>query len=248
MINKKDTWFIVNTAIAPAYDRPSFKSQKLTEILNGESVRVSEKKGGWVFVTQMDGYRSWIKEFYGKYSNVPFDASHVIIEKGELPYGSLIKKDGNEIVCANGDRKSINQSIHKLNELQKPKKLLEMARALIGCPYRWGGRSSLGFDCSGFVQMVFFGSGVALPRDSYQQHAVLLDKQIEGSLSMPGDLHFFGNKNEVTHVGISTGGWGIIHCQGIVKEESIFVNTNKKENKLADIYLSTHSTELNFDT
>ena len=65
---------------------------------------------------------------------------------------------------------------------------------------------------------------------------------------MPGDLHFFGNKNEVTHLGISTGGWGIIHCQGIVKEESIFVNTNKKENKLADIYLSTHSTELNFDT
>ena len=50
MINKKDTWFIVNTAIAPAYDRPSFKSQKLTEILNGESVRVSEKKG--------DGYLS----------------------------------------------------------------------------------------------------------------------------------------------------------------------------------------------
>ena len=62
------------------------------------------------------------------------------------------------------------------------------------------------------------------------------------------DGYFARKAHEVTHVGISTGGWGIIHCQGIVKEESIFVNTNKKENKLADIYLSTHSTELNFDT
>ena len=99
MINKKDTWFIVNTAIAPAYDRPSFKSQKLTEILNGESVRVSEKKGGWVFVTQMDGYRSWIKEFYGKYSNVPFDASHVIIEKGG-EYAHGFTYSGHPAACA----------------------------------------------------------------------------------------------------------------------------------------------------
>tara|TARA_S200000501_G_scaffold190210_1_gene179157 strand:- start:153513 stop:154259 length:747 start_codon:yes stop_codon:yes gene_type:complete len=247
MLKKKDSWFTVDTAIAPAYERPSFKSQKITEILNGESVKVSKKKGGWIFITQTDGYKSWVKEFYGNYSDIPFDASHVITEKGELPFGSLVKKDDNKIVCANGDHKLISQSINRLNNLQKPKKLLEMARTLIGCPYRWGGRSSLGFDCSGFVQMLFLGSGVVFPRDSYQQHALLLDKQIEGSLSMPGDIHFFGRKNEITHVGLSTGGWGIIHCQGFVKEESIFPIAEEKKNKLADIYLSTHSTELNFD-
>ncbi|TMQ54956.1 MAG: NlpC/P60 family protein, partial [Candidatus Eisenbacteria bacterium] len=48
-------------------------------------------------------------------------------------------------------------------------RLLDRVRGLLGVPYLWGGRTALGFDCSGFTQQVLSEQGVALPRDAWQQ-------------------------------------------------------------------------------
>ena len=56
--------------------------------------------------------------------------------------------------------------------------------------------------------------------------------------------HFFGNDGKISHVGISTGGYNLIHCQGWVKEES-FDYVDYANKKLADMYMHTCSVELN---
>ena len=45
------------------------------------------------------------------------------------------------------------------------------ALAFLGMPYLWGGRTSLGLDCSGLVQVALSAAGIACPRDSDMQEA-----------------------------------------------------------------------------
>ena len=64
--------------------------------------------------------------------------------------------------------------------------------------------------------------------------------------SEPGDIHFFGLKKKITHVGLSTGGTGILHSQGSVKRESLDPKHDDFNAKLLDIYLSTYSIKCKF--
>ncbi len=89
--------------------------------------------------------------------------------------------------------------------------LVEDAFRMIGVPYLWGGCSANGIDCSGFAQLLHRWIGITLPRDADMQYAA--GKPVEPPFAA-GDLLFFGEKGEdrrITHVGISLGGWTIIH-------------------------------------
>ena len=54
-------------------------------------------------------------------------------------------------------------------EKKSVNELISYAKSFLGVPYLWGGKSSLGFDCSGFVQTIFKMCGVNMPRDASQQ-------------------------------------------------------------------------------
>jgi cell wall-associated NlpC family hydrolase len=81
----------------------------------------------------------------------------------------------------------------------------EVAERFLGAPYQWGGRESLGLDCSGLVQQALYACGKACPRDSDQQ--ALLGQAVEGNRLERGDLIFWKG-----HVAIVTGENCIIHA------------------------------------
>ncbi|MFC0282694.1 NlpC/P60 family protein [Camelimonas abortus] len=81
-----------------------------------------------------------------------------------------------------------------------------VAELFVGAPYLWGGRTALGVDCSGLVQMALWAAGVRCPRDS--------DMQMQATGAAPdtprrGDLVFWRG-----HVGMMLDGERLIHANG----------------------------------
>jgi cell wall-associated NlpC family hydrolase len=92
--------------------------------------------------------------------------------------------------------------------------IMATARRLIDAPYLWGGLTPLGFDCSGFVQIVYRYNGYVIPRDADQQLAAGIGQRVERSALQPGDLVFFGEGGDIGHVGLYLGSGEYIHCNG----------------------------------
>jgi len=80
----------------------------------------------------------------------------------------------------------------------------------LGAPYRSGGTSTNGVDCSGLTYSVYRSVGVKLPRNSDDQARV--GEPVSREALAPGDLIFFGSTSNVSHVGIYAGDGEFIHA------------------------------------
>jgi cell wall-associated NlpC family hydrolase len=112
-------------------------------------------------------------------------------------------------------------------------KILESAFSYLGTPYRYGGTTPGGFDCSGFVRYVFSENGISLGRSSRDQ--ALEGKRISLYDLKPGDLLFFnmrrGKQQHINHVGLYIGKGQFIHASSTHSHEI------KIENLDTDRYL-----------
>jgi len=81
------------------------------------------------------------------------------------------------------------------------------AKRFIGVPYRWGGSSPRGFDCSGLVRYVYHRFGIDLPHSSYADFG--LGRRVGRWALKPGDLVFFSG---LGHVGLYVGQGRFIHA------------------------------------
>ena len=87
------------------------------------------------------------------------------------------------------------------------------ATGQIGRPYRYGGTTPDGFDCSGLTRYVYAQAGVSLPRSTREQHDA--GKTIKINQAQPGDLLFyrFGRSGgNVDHVAIYLGNGEAVHA------------------------------------
>lgn len=96
--------------------------------------------------------------------------------------------------------------------------LMQLHKEWKGTPYRFGGMSKRGVDCSGFVLLGFEQKfGLSLPRTTDEQSAV--GKSVSKSNLRPGDLVFFKTGWSTRHVGIYIGNHQFLHAstsQGVM--------------------------------
>ena len=88
--------------------------------------------------------------------------------------------------------------------------LVQAARTLLGTPYRYGGASPAGFDCSGLVFYAFKQTGRQVPRTSRDQYRRAAPVPLDAA--RPGDLVFFSSAQKISHVGIYIGAGEFIHA------------------------------------
>ncbi|HKN06689.1 MAG TPA: C40 family peptidase [Thermoplasmata archaeon] len=89
---------------------------------------------------------------------------------------------------------------------------IELAKRFLGLPYLWGGRSSYGYDCSGFTQMLVRSRGITMPRDTRLQAEWEGAEEVDRKHVVPGDLLFFGpSPEQINHTALYIGEGEIIH-------------------------------------
>ena len=101
-------------------------------------------------------------------------------------------------------------------------KVIQQARAQIGTPYRYGGKTpKSGFDCSGLVFYSHKKSGQWIPRTTGEQYRA--SQPVARKNLRPGDLVFFRMRRsrQVSHVGIYLGANRFVHAPSKNKHVSI---------------------------
>jgi cell wall-associated NlpC family hydrolase len=166
-----------------------------------------------------DSYEGWVRKL-----------QHFEIDEKE--YNECLKKDKyiitSPISYYNNKVLSFGSKIfeERENSILLRKKfdsriMIESAIKLLDTPYRWGGKSVMGIDCSAFVQLCAKVAGFKLPRDASQQvnHGVTINFLSE---ARSGDIAFFENENRrITHVGILLSNDKIIHASGKVRIDTL---------------------------
>ena len=211
---------ICKLSVVPIRKEMSHESELVSELLFNDIYEVTEEKGEWIK----------IKNLYDSYEGFLRTLQHFEISENELnEYISKEKYIVNEPVCIyNNNVLTFGSKIFEKQENVIPLRkvydsniMVECAIKLLGTPYRWGGRSVMGIDCSAFVQLCAKVAGYKLPRDASQQ--VECGKRIDNlSEAKAGDLAFFKNENNsITHVGILLSNDKIIHASGKVRIDTI---------------------------
>lgn len=209
---------------------PAHRSEMVSQCLFGERVERLEKEGEWVRIRQLlDGYEGWVTEHFLREGDAPDRyctgelLSTLDINQSSmlLPQGCLLPdyRDGVGSIAHMPYR--YQGEVAPLDSKGNAEDIQQTAFPWINAPYLWGGKTVLGVDCSGFMQIIFRCNGYLLPRDASQQ-AQEGEVVVRLEDTLPGDLAFFCNeKGRVTHVGLVLPNQHIIHASGCVRVDAL---------------------------
>lgn len=220
----------------PLRSSSSHQSEMVSQVLFGELFTVLESENGWDKIQLCtDGYVGWIQniqwnqvsqDIAKKFRINKTNLGSVVFQKNKIsiPLGGYVWK--NDLKDDFLSKFNFSKKIKTIepNCFTTKKGIVKTAKDFLGAPYLWGGKTSMGIDCSGLTQITFLTNGYQLPRDAYQQAE--LGYEISLSESQKGDLAFFANETgRIIHVGIICSNKKekikIIHASGQVRIDEL---------------------------
>jgi cell wall-associated NlpC family hydrolase len=206
---------------------PAEAAEQVSQLLHGEAVTVYDQTDGWAWVqNQTDGYVGYLPA--AALTAAVTAPSHRVSALRSflyprpdlrappldiLSFGSPVTVIGAENGYAAVAGGGWLFAGHLTPWSAVAADWVATASRFIGVPYLWGGRSSLGVDCSALVQLALAAAGISAPRDSDMQRAELgtaidLDGAWQGRR---GDLVFFPG-----HVGLMIDDQRLVHATAFV--------------------------------
>ena len=173
---------------APLRGEPRPDAPLLTEALMGERVTIYDADAeGWAWgQLQSDNYVGWLPQSAlsapGAAPTHRVSALRTFTFPGPsiklppldaLPFGARVA------IARSEDRMAVTASgayvpmVHLRSVGENEREFVAVAERFLGVPYLWGGKTALGLDCSGLVQIVLAACGVACPRDTDMQEKAL---------------------------------------------------------------------------
>jgi len=236
----------IGKSVVDMHERPEKMSQVASQAIYGTQVSILDKSGLYTGVETPDKYQGWIKKS-GLISRETGYLTTSIIGRVNVLWGHIFQTPdvtrsppvvtlvyGTKVEVVS-EKKDLDQRWVQVRLLNGKDywaqsadfdfsgraltldEMLEESKKLHGIPYLWGGNSSFGYDCSGLVQTLFRQMGIQLPRDAHlQAECSILEKGVPDL--RPGDLLFFGNKEEdISHVGVFLKGDEFLHSVTSIK-------------------------------
>lgn len=213
-----------------------------TTVQQAEPKEKTAAPDGWIYIKTPDDYPGWVQRnqflFLDPNQNYAGPDKHVlmVINRGANIYPeadvtkhaplltasfeTALEETGTEgkrwhkVRLVDG-REAYIQSGDVEERATKPltiEQMISLAKEFLGVTYTWGGRSSFGYDCSGFTQMLMRQHGVLMPRDADIQADWTGVVAVDRKDLKPGDLLFFGGSiKNITHTGMYIGNGQFIH-------------------------------------
>lgn len=232
--------WVVNESSITLYSEPQEFTLVEDIVGYGQFVEPTETKGEWVLVNvPKTGWHGWTRQkylleldhnphldanawvgfkgayvyhtddtIYGLLFELPYETPIQIVE--ELPQQNnrwmIIKlHDGKKVYIQRG-QVQFTKPLMSLDEA------VEFSLNFMNTKYIFGGTTSLGYDCSGFVQMIYAQMGLKIPRNSRYQARDTQFIDVALADAKKGDLLFFKKDNDrVVHVGMMINDKKFIH-------------------------------------
>ena len=196
----------VSASVALLKEQPSRSSETVSCLLYGEPVYVQQEQEDWAnVISVIDGYHGCVetssltRDIHKPTHQVSAPLSHIYSApslKSEplkaLPMGAFVtitEPDKDKFLPLKEGGWIYNRHLDKTGAVTNDP--VGVALSFLGSPYLWGGRSRLGIDCSGLVQVALAACGVRTHRDSGAQFGSLGRSLEQHETPKHGDLAFF---------------------------------------------------------